>query len=468
MTGLQYRTIYYIGTTSSNWFILHTETQMALLELLTTALTGLFLTLDVMFSIVYYPYKALTNPSSSSSSTSALSKDVKTVVIVGGSFGGITALRHLYGQPNIRVILIDQRKYYEYIPSVLRLFCEPSLHQTISRPMPTLIEPNQFVHGKATEINSNNVVVTLNNGNNTTVTIAFDHLIIATGADYRSPITPTDNEADYNSRNLTWQDQAKRLKQSQSVLILGGGAVGTELAAEIVDYFPNKQVTIVDAQQNLVPLFPKSTQIHTEKWFKKRNTTLVLGVMLDKIDSKGCTTSTGDRYEADIVFVCFGMKCNTSAVAAGNMSESLNKRGAIEVNEFLQIEKYQNVFAVGDAMTHPSGEIKQAYYAEMNGAAAAHNILAMIKGNALSKYPECIAGSSVSPLVYVVSLGRYDGSLGFNSVVINGFVAALVKWVLEWTKIKQMEGRPIGLAVWSFGDAFTFMLSRNFIRPAKL
>ena len=70
--------------------------------------------------------------------------------------------------------------------------------------MPTLIEPNQFVHGKATEINSNNVVVTLNNGNNTTVTIAFDHLIIATGADYRSPITPTDDNLNDRYFDDTW------------------------------------------------------------------------------------------------------------------------------------------------------------------------------------------------------------------------------------------------------------------------
>ena len=436
-----------------------------ILDLITSSLSVLFLALDYLFSIVYYPWKALqTSPSSSTVSTTT----TKTVVVVGGSFGGLTALRHLYGQPNIRVILVDQRTYYEYIPGVLRLFCSAHLHRSISRPMPNLVAPNQFIHGIATHINQHNIVVNLLGGSKSTTTIAFDHLVIATGADYRSPITPSENEIDLARRHMSWREQANRLKLAKSVLVLGGGAVGSELAAEIVCHFPNKKVTIVDAQEHLVPLFPRSTQVHVEKWFEDRGTKLVLGQMLDKIDAQGCTTKSGERIEADGVFVCFGMKCNTQAVAAGDMATALDPRGAVIVNEFLQVENFPHVFAVGDAMVHPAGEIKQAYYAEMNGAAAANNILAMVNDEKLQKYPESIAGAPVSPLVYVVSLGRYDGSLGFNNIVVNGSIAALIKWVLEWTKIKQMEGRPIGLAVWAFGDAMTFMLSRNFIRPSKL
>ena len=34
-------------------------------------------------------------------------------------------------------------------------------------------------------------------------------------------------------------------------------------------------------------------------------------------------------------------------------------------------------------------------------------------------YAEALAGAAVMPLVYVVSLGRYDGSLGFNTTTTN-------------------------------------------------
>ena len=70
----------------------------------------------------------------------------KTVVIVGGSFAGLAALRDLakkneHGQ--YKIVLIEQRQYFEYTPGVLRLFCEPSLYSTLIYPLPT---SNEYTH----------------------------------------------------------------------------------------------------------------------------------------------------------------------------------------------------------------------------------------------------------------------------------------------------------------------------------
>lgn len=394
-------------------------------------------------------------------------KGIRTVVIVGGSFGGLTALRHLSNQPGIRVVLIDQRTYYEYVPGILRLFCDPSLHKSITRPMPK--SNNEFVHGCVKVINAHSIVVrTENSGTKleNEVTISYDHIIIATGADYRAPVTPSPNEKEYRTRHKTWQDQAKRLRNAESVLILGGGAVGTELAAEIACHFPEKRLCIVDGQDRLLPLFPRETSAHAESWFKERGVELLMGQTIDAITDTGChLRKSGRDLEADIVFTCFGMRANTYMMKEGDMRACLDDRGMIKVNDYLQVEGFPNAFAVGDAMIHPAREIKQAYYAELNGKAAAENILRLCYGKPLLKYPDDICGDKVSPLVYVVSLGRYDGSLGFNQLVINGSFAAMVKFVLEWTKVKQMEGRPIGLAVWAFGDAMSFFLSKYVLKP---
>merc|ERR1712139_47680 len=148
-------------------------------------------------------------------------------------------------------------------------------------------------------------------------------------------------------------------------------------------------------------------------------------------------------------------------VSGGSIASCLGPRKDMQVNEYLQLDGWPHVFAVGDVMSHPAKEIKQAYYAEMNGEAAAMNVMRLSRQEPLLKYPESLVGASTSPLVYVVSLGRFDGSLGFNQLVINGMLAALVKWIIEWTKVRQMEGRPIGQLIWQFGDQFTFLLSRE-------
>ena len=93
-------------------------------------------------------------------------------------------------------MLVDQRKYYEYVPGILRLFCDPSLHKSIARPMPTFssTSSHEFVHGCVKQINAKSIVVhafgTATANAARTTTIAYDHIIIATGADYRAPITP--------------------------------------------------------------------------------------------------------------------------------------------------------------------------------------------------------------------------------------------------------------------------------------
>jgi hypothetical protein len=69
------------------------------------------------------------------------------------------------------------------------------------------------------------------------------------------------------------------------------------------------------------------------------------------------------------------------------------------------------------------------------------------------------------PMIYVLSLGNWDGALGFNSLVAPGPLVVIVKWIVEWTKIRQILGRPVGVLVWLIGDELVFFLSKNFLPP---
>merc|ERR1712008_480234 len=60
--------------------------------------------------------------------------------------------------------------------------------------------------------------------------------------------------------------------------------------------------------------------------------------------------------------------------------------------------------------------------------------------------------------------GRYDGVLGFNGFAFPGSLAAIVKWILEYTKVSQMRGRLMGNLIWKIGDVATLFLSRTLFR----
>ncbi|KAF1791901.1 FAD/NAD(P)-binding domain [Phytophthora cactorum] len=69
----------------------------------------------------------------------------------------------------------------------------------------------------------------------TTEKLKFDYLVLATGSTYSAKL----------------QEVRDHIKKAEKVLVVGGGAVGCEVAAEIKAKYPSKLVTIVDANKQL-------------------------------------------------------------------------------------------------------------------------------------------------------------------------------------------------------------------------
>jgi len=162
---------------------------------------------------------------------------------------------------------------------------------------------------------------------------------------------------------------------------------------------------------------------------------------------------------------------------------SLTKRRNILVNDTLQLvvndpecSSSCSWFACGDVASPPNNDQKQAFQAEMQGKVAAKNVIKLFESSKATKqelrpqlfrYPQDISGSDHIPLVFVLSLGRYDGVLGFNNMCITGPFAAVVKYILEDTKVSHMRGRTLGKLIWKIGDAVTLFISRHVILPSS-
>ena len=76
-------------------------------------------------------------------------------------------------------------------------------------------------------------------------------------------------------------------------------------------------------------------------------------------------------------------------------------------------------------------------------------------------------GADRIPLVFVLSLGKYDGVLGFDSLTIPGSFAAIIKWLIECTKVSQMRGALLGNGFWKIGDTSVIFLARMFCKPVS-
>eukprot|EP00756_Hemistasia_phaeocysticola_P004450 Hpha_TRINITY_DN12822_c0_g1::TRINITY_DN12822_c0_g1_i1::g.24290::m.24290 len=382
---------------------------------------------------------------------------VKVVVVGGNGFAGAAAARRLHGEVE-EVVCVDMKAYTEYTPGVLRCFLRPHLHAGLVSPPP---KSYSAVHrGKATGLREGQVTYHTPEGEERT--LQCDYAVVATGCEYAGGITATAQMDTLPRRSAFWQQQAAELRKARTILVLGGGAVGTELAAEIAYYLPAVDVTLVDAQRRLVPQFPESSATYCERWLRDRGVEIVLGEWLDGFDEKGCVLKSGREVKADLVFNCLGSAPSRVEMAAG----ICDRKGFFRAESSLRMHGHHSVFCCGDVMTHPSGDVRLAYNAELSGAAAACNILNLVRGKQLLQYPDCKAGDGrVPPLLYVLSLGPYDGTMGFAGVVLSGSLTAFIKHMLEWTKVRQMRGDPVCSLLWSVADRFTLLFSPRASTP---
>jgi len=343
----------------------------------------------------------------------------KRVVIIGGGFAGSTAARKL--ENDFNVTLIDTKEYFEFTPSVLRTIVEPRHIKKIQVLYKSYLNKAVVVKGNAREVNKKYVVVSKNK-------FPYDYLVICSGSEYNLPMKSESTVTAARANVLA--KYAKKLKESNSVLIIGGGLVGVELAAEIIEKYPSKKVTIVHSNDELIKRNPKKARDYAYTFLNDRNVNIRFDeLFLGSAGKNLYKTDKGNKIQADLVFLCTGIKPNYRCMGK-NLSYCLNERKAIIINEYMQVKGFQNVFAAGD-ITNVSEE-KTAQNAEKQADIVAKNIINIEKGKNPEKYLS-------KPRVMVISLGKWHGILVYKNFVLTGLIPGLLKGLIEWKEMMKYK-----------------------------
>lgn len=390
-------------------------------------------------------------------------KGSPSVVIVGGSFSGLRAQRECSGK--CRVTLVDLKDYFEYTPGCLRLFIDPSHLRNVARPLPHA--RNGLIVGELTSIGPH--AITVREPGGVDVLVNYDYLLLGTGSTYScKPISPTGAHPTLVARATAWEEAAAELRTAESVLVLGGGPVGVELAAEVAAAYPGKRITLLTSGGTLCPTLPARVGTVSATWLQNRGVRLVFHARVTRVDGTTVHLSDNSTLSADVVYPCMGGGSPNSHAVRLSFPDSLHASGRVIVDQALRVHGSNGrVFAMGDVMLLPgSADLKLGHTAELNAEVAAENALRSGHGAArLAAYPFGAVGADVPPRVFAVSLGEFSGTIAFNGLVISGVLAAVAKSVIEWTKVAACEERPVGVYFWRFGDAAANWLSRAVLPP---
>jgi len=239
------------------------------------------------------------------------------------------------------------------------------LHGTADIESLELRAPSFYVDNKIVVVSDEKVVsVDLSGERGLAVTdtgreIHFDKLALATGSTPRRlPIEGAELDGVLYLRDIADAVALKnRWDAAASVVVIGGGFIGLEVAAGA--RMDGKQVTVLEAADRLIAraVSPEMSEFYRAA-HERRGTSVRLGAKISRIVGDGTQVTGveldgGEVVPADIVMVGIGV------IARGELAEQLGLEtvnGAVVVNEFAETSD-PRVIAAGDAvlLPHPLG-----------------------------------------------------------------------------------------------------------------
>jgi NADH dehydrogenase len=361
------------------------------------------------------------------------------IVIVGAGFGGLAAAHGLAGAA-VDVTVIDRRNYHLFQPLLYQVATAGLSPAQIASPIRAILRRAanvRVVLGKVSGIDKERRLVTVDQG-----TIAYDHLVLATGArhsyfgrdDWESAapgLKKIDDAIGIRRRLLTAFEDAESASSPEfrrrllTFVVIGGmaGAIAELARVALRRDFRNidpadARVVLVEAGERLLPTFPAMLGGAACKALQQLGVEVRLGSAVTQCDSAGVTIGEERLAAATIVWGAGVM----ASAAAQWLGVAKDRAGRVVVGPDLTVAGYPEISCIGDtacavdAAGQPLPGL--APVAKQQGAYVARRLRAAISGKAAPRpfrYRGWGTMATIGRRAAVADLGwvKLDGTLAW-------------------------------------------------------
>ncbi|GJC86143.1 oxidoreductase ptaL [Colletotrichum liriopes] len=319
----------------------------------------------------------MTEPTNSSSK--------KNIVILGGSYGGVSTAHYLLKhvlpglprQDEYRVVLVSPSVQVMCRPACPRalisddMFPQDKLFVDILPSFKSYANDTfQFLQGTATTLDHVNRIIKVNlTSNEGTKTLDYYAIVIATGASTPSPLLGLNRDSEHLRQS--WAEFRKALPNVRDIVIAGGGPAGVETVGELGEYLngraswfkstlenPKVAITLVTAAPEILPALRPAIARKAEAYLAQVGVTVLKGSRVenvrpavagvDEVAAKATITlDNGNTLDADLYIPATGTKPNTVFID----SSLLLPDGRVNTDpSTLRVDKAgSRAYAIGDA-----------------------------------------------------------------------------------------------------------------------
>lgn len=391
---------------------------------------------------------------------------MKKIVIIGGGAGGIelaTRLGRKLGKNNkAQVTLIDKNPHHLWKP-LLHELATGALDDGVAA-LNYLAHAKRnyfyFQQGTLTQVDRATKTVHLaalydNKGEQLLParSLQYDKLVLAIGSvsnDFNTPGVKDhciflDNPVQAKRfheelLNLYLRLSAQPEKRQVNIAIVGGGATGVELSAELHStikelhsygyrHLDNSilNVTLVEAGERILPVLPERISKTITNKLTQIGVNVLTQTMVVSADKTGLTTKAGDHIETDLMVWAAGIKAPEFLAQIDGLET--NRINQIMIKDTLQTTQDNDIFALGDCASCPNpkgGFIPpRAQAAHQMATLCAKNVIASLQDKPLKSFKFTDKGTMVSLAGYS-AVGSLLGNLSKDSVMVEGWFARMI------------------------------------------
>ena len=316
--------------------------------------------------------------------------EVEGVVIVGGGYAGLHAAAAVR-RSGVPVHVVDRTGRHDFVTRLAAVAGGTAPVGDATVPLHSFID--RVVVGSVVEIADGSV--TLSDGH----TISADAVVVTAGS---APSRPPIDGIEF-ARNLRSAEDAVTLREciarTSSVVIIGGGATGVQLAAAAAVAHPFLTIHLVEATSRLLAGLPGAFGPGATRILEGRNVRIHLGSSVERITEQGAVVD-GDLLEGLAVWA------GGFSALAERYGVPTAEDGRILVDEVLRVRGSQRTFAAGDIAAHCSRDGERlpmsAQIAVRGGFAAGRNAARTVRG-------EPVEAVDLRQLGWVLDLGGNRG-----------------------------------------------------------
>ncbi|MDB4939658.1 MAG: FAD-dependent pyridine nucleotide-disulfide oxidoreductase [Candidatus Doudnabacteria bacterium] len=299
----------------------------------------------------------------------------KTIIVVGGGYGGINTaigLSKRLNNKDSKIILVDKQDYHLYYPNLYEVASAEEEFTSIKDLKKSLVLPFkellptaiQFVRGSLEMISQKNNTIKVDGKE-----LAYDYLVVALGStiDFFGIPGVAENSLTMKSVNdalkiknavefLVESHRQDSIKKLLRIVIAGGGFTGVELAGELINlvdivswkyHYPLEriQIEIIEGSGQLIPGMSAVVSGAVLHRLKNFDVSVMLNSMITNVAPKLITLNNGEMISYDLLVWTGGVKSVDVPMAEPGKTD---RKHRCMTEPDLTMTGYNNIYLIGD------------------------------------------------------------------------------------------------------------------------